>query len=168
MFPPRASTLSGLTGTALRAVSVKEGGLLFTRTTGGEILVTLPSKTELLAVGLHLYYLPCEFSHAIVVAAYIPPSANPTSACDIIHSTIAGQQTAHPSALIIISGVFNYVSIKKTLPKFTQYVTCTTRKERTLDLLYANVKEAYTFTSLPPLGRPNHKIRPPPDDNTLL
>ena len=113
---------------------------------------------ELLAVGLRPYYLPREFSHAIVVAVYIPPSANPTSSCDVIHSAIAGLQTAHPSALIIISGDFNHVSIKKTLPKFTQYVTCTTREEKTLDLLYANVKDAYTSTSLPPLGRSDHNL----------
>ena len=96
---------------------------------------------ELLAVGLHPYYLPCEFSHAIVVAVYIPPSANPTSAWDVIHSIVAGLQTTHPSALIIISGDFNDVSIKKTLPKFTQYVTCKTREEKTLDLLYARKLE---------------------------
>ena len=91
---------------------------------------------ELLAVGLHPYYLPREFSHAIAVAVYI------TSACDVIHATIAILQTAHPSALIIISGDFKHVSIKKTIPKFTQYVTCTTREEKILDQLYANVKDA--------------------------
>ena len=31
---------------------------------------------ELLAVGLRPYFFPCEFSHAIVLAAYIPPSPN--------------------------------------------------------------------------------------------
>ncbi|KAI4877531.1 hypothetical protein NFI96_027122, partial [Prochilodus magdalenae] len=51
---------------------------------------------ELLAVGLRPYYLPREFSHVVVVAVYIPPSANPTSACDVIHSTIARLQTQHP------------------------------------------------------------------------
>ena len=101
---------------------------------------------DLLAVGLRPYYLPREFSHAIAVAVNIPP----------IHSTIAGLQTAHPSALITISGDFNHVSIKKTIPKFTQYVTCKTKEEKTLDLLYANVKDAYTSTSLPPLGRSDH------------
>ena len=113
--------------------------------------------TQLLGVGLRPYYLPHEFSHAIVVAVYIPPSANPTSAGDIIHSAIARLQTAHPSALIIILGDFDHVFIKKTLPKFTQYVTCKT-SEKTLDLLYANVKDAYTSTSLPPLGRSDHNF----------
>ncbi|KAI4883080.1 hypothetical protein NFI96_000510 [Prochilodus magdalenae] len=95
---------------------------------------------ELLAVGLRPYYLPREFSHVVVVAVYIPPSANPTSACDVIHSTIARLQTQHPTAFIAISGDFNHVTMARTLPNFTQYVDCPTREERTLDLLYANVK----------------------------
>ena len=45
---------------------------------------------ELLAKGLRLYFLPREFLYAIVVAAYIPLSANPMLACDVIHSSIAG------------------------------------------------------------------------------
>ena len=109
---------------------------------------------ELLAVGLRLYYLPREFSHARAVAVYIPPSANPTAG-DVTHSTIARLQTARSSALIIVSGDFNNVFIKKTILKFTQYVTCKTR-EKTLDLLYANVKDAYIATS--PLGRSDHNL----------
>ena len=66
---------------------------------------------ELLAVGLHPYYLPHEFSHAIAVAL----SANPTSACDVINTSIAGLQTAHPSAFIIISGDFNHVQASDQL-----------------------------------------------------
>ena len=92
------------------------------------------------------------------MAVYIPPSANPTSVCDVIHSTIAGLQTARPSARITISSDFNLVSIKKTLPKFTQYATCKTREEKTLDLLHANVKDAYTSMFLPPLGRSDHNL----------
>ncbi|KAI4894907.1 hypothetical protein NFI96_007435 [Prochilodus magdalenae] len=113
---------------------------------------------ELLAVGLRPYYLPREFSHVVVVAVYIPPSANPTSACDVIHSTIARLQTQHPTAFIAISGDFNHVTMARTLPNFTQYVDCPTREERTLDLLYANVKDAYSCSPLPPLGGSDHNL----------
>lgn len=102
--------------------------------------------TELLAVGLWTYYLPREISHAIAIAVYVPPSANATSACNVIYSVIAELQTKHPSALIVISGDFNHVNMNNTLTNFTQYVRCHTREERILDLLYANVKDA----SLPP------------------
>ncbi len=52
--------------------------------------------SELLAVGLRPYYLPREFSHVVMVTVYVPPSANPTSACDVIHSAIARLQTVNP------------------------------------------------------------------------
>lgn len=113
---------------------------------------------ELLAVGLCLYYLPREFLHVVMVTVYTPTSANPTSACDVIHSAIARLQTQHPSAFIAISGDFNHVTMVKTLPHFTQYVSCPTREERTLDLLYANVKEAYRSSPLPSLGRSDHNL----------
>lgn len=35
---------------------------------------------------------------------------------------------------------------------------CHTRENKTLDLLYANVKEGYSSTPLPPLGRSDHNI----------
>lgn len=41
---------------------------------------------------------------------------------------------------------------------FHQFVTCTTRKNKTLDLLYANLKDAYSSTALPPLGRSDHNL----------
>ena len=39
------------------------------------------------------------------------------------------------------------------LPTFKQYVSCPTREERTLDLMYANIKDAYISSSLPPSGQ---------------
>lgn len=61
----------------------------------------------------------------------------------------------HLTAFIAISGDFNNVTMDKTLSNFTQYVDCPTREEITLDLLYANVKEAY---SCPPPGRSDHNL----------
>lgn len=102
---------------------------------------TCSPDTGLLAVGLP-HYLPHEISHAIVVAVYMHPSANPTSACDVIHKIISKLQIEHPIARITISSDFNHVSIAKTLPKFTQYESWKTREEKTLHLLY--VKGAYS------------------------
>ena len=113
---------------------------------------------ELLAVGLRPYYLPRELSHVVVVAVYIPPSANPTKACETAHSTISRLQTNHPSALILISGDFNHVTLKKSLPDFRQYVSCFTRGDKTLDLMYANLRDAYSSSPLPPLGKSDHNL----------
>ncbi|CAI5660632.1 unnamed protein product [Oreochromis niloticus] len=67
-------------------------------------------------------------------------------------------QTQHPQALFLISGDFNHISLSSTLPTFTQYVTCHTRDNKTLDLLYANTKEAYSSSPLPPLGGSDHNL----------
>ena len=81
---------------------------------------------------------PREFTQVIVFAVYTPPDA----ACDVLHSVTSSRQTQHPKALFLISGDFSHASLFSTLPTFTQYVTCHTRDNKTLDLLYVNIKEA--------------------------
>ena len=118
------------------------------------ILVTLPSRNVSVAQTLKCwllgsgYIIYSEFSHGIIIALYIPPSANLTLAWDIIHFAVAHLQTQHLSAFIAIARNFNQVTIATT-----QYVSFTTREERTVDLLYANTKDAYNCSPLPPLGR---------------
>ncbi|PWA16025.1 hypothetical protein CCH79_00019348 [Gambusia affinis] len=113
---------------------------------------------ELLAVGLCPFYLPREYFHVVVVTVYNPPSASPMMACHTIHSAVARLQTEYPTAFMVVSGDINHVTVDKTLPKFTQYVSCPTREERTLDLLCANMKDSYSSFPLLPLGRSNHKL----------
>ncbi|KAK1882818.1 Protein-lysine N-methyltransferase EFM5 [Dissostichus eleginoides] len=72
---------------------------------------------ELLAVSLRPYFLPREFSHAIAVIVYIPPSAAASQANDVIHSSIAGLQTEHPSAFITVNGDFNHLNRTAGVPK---------------------------------------------------
>ena len=113
---------------------------------------------ELLAVGLRPYYLPREYTCAIVVVVYIPPSTNTTRACDVIHSSVASLQTAHSGAFLTINGDFNHAKLPKTLTGFTQYVKCSTRENKILDKMYANVEDAYSSTALPPLGSSDHNL----------
>ncbi|XP_054872156.1 uncharacterized protein LOC111569300 [Amphiprion ocellaris] len=113
---------------------------------------------ELLVVSLRPFYLPREYSHVIAITVYIPPSADAAAACELIHSVVSQLQTSHPQSLIIISGDFNHASLSATLPTFTQYVTCHTRDNKTLDLLYANIKDAYSSSPLPPLGHSDHNL----------
>ncbi|KAI4904813.1 hypothetical protein NFI96_000061 [Prochilodus magdalenae] len=72
--------------------------------------------------------------------------------------TIARLQTQHPDAFIAISADFNHITLDSVLTAFHQYVDCPTRKNRTINLLYANVKDAYTATPLPPLGKSDHNL----------
>ncbi|KAI4875864.1 hypothetical protein NFI96_034110, partial [Prochilodus magdalenae] len=98
--------------------------------------------------------------HTIVVCLYIPPRADVQAGCDVIQSTVAELQTQHPDAFYVISDFddFNHVTLDSTLPAFFQFVDCPTRKNRTIDLLYANVRNAYRATPLPPLGKSDHNL----------
>ena len=113
---------------------------------------------ELLAVGLRTYYVLREYSHTIAIVVYIPPRAVPAVACDVIHEAVARIQNRHPDAFILISGDFNHVSLSSHITGFVQYVDRPTRENKTHDLLYANAKEAYTATVLPPIGRSDHNL----------
>ncbi|KAI4892795.1 hypothetical protein NFI96_002483, partial [Prochilodus magdalenae] len=108
---------------------------------------------ELCVVGMRPYYLPREFTKVVMCAVYVPPSANMDFACDVINSAIARVQNQSPNAFIAVSGDFNHTSLSSCLPTFTQFVKYSTRENRALDLLYANVKAAYNSKALPPLGR---------------
>ena len=120
---------------------------------------TICSKdVELLAVSLRPYYVPREFTHAIILCVYVPPRALPDIACDVIHSTVARLQTQHADAFFAISGDFNHVTLNSTLTNFHQLVDCNTRKNRTIDLLYSNVRDAYISSPLPPLGCSDHNL----------
>lgn len=57
-----------------------------------------------------------------------------------------------------ISGDFNHTTLDSTLAAFYQVVDRPTRKNRTIDLLYANMKDAYRVTPLPPLGKSDHNM----------
>ena len=50
------------------------------------------------------------------------------------------------------------VTLDSTLPAFHQFVSCPTRKNRTIDLMYANVRDAYKATPLPPPGKSDHNL----------
>ena len=67
--------------------------------------------TELLAVSVRQYYMPWEFSHAIAIVIYVPPRAHTDMACNVVHSVVSRLQTQHPEALILVSGVFNHVTM---------------------------------------------------------
>lgn len=113
---------------------------------------------ELLAVSMRPYYIPREFSHIIAITVYIPPSADASAACELLHRVVSQLQTSHPQCFFLISGDFNHALLSSTLPTFTQYVKCHTRDNKTLDLLYANIKEAYSSSPLPLLGRSDHNL----------
>ncbi|KAI4897881.1 hypothetical protein NFI96_029587, partial [Prochilodus magdalenae] len=93
----------------------KGGGLAVLVRTAGAPLVTLPSRNVSVVRTLSYWLLDCGSSPMLLSWLFISPPL-PTRRD------------------------FNHVTMARTLPNFTQYVDCPTREERTLDLLYANVK----------------------------
>lgn len=91
--------------------------------------------TELFTVSLRPHYLPREITAVIAIVVHIPPSANAEAACDVVHAVIARLQANHTDSFIFLSGDFNRMSLSNTLPTFKQYIVCTTRGDKTLDLL---------------------------------
>ena len=111
---------------------------------------------ELLSVSLRPFYLPREFPQVFLTIVYIHPRANATSASSTIFDLVQKLQSISPDAPNFILGDFNHVTLKKTLTNFYQYVSCPTRRDKTLDLCYGSVKEAYKSVPLPPLGSADH------------
>lgn len=79
----------------------------------------------------------------IVICVYVPPRADAAAACEKIRAVTAKLQTRHPEAFMVISEDFNHAALDSNLAAFHQVVDCPTRNNRTTDLLYVNVKEAY-------------------------
>lgn len=63
---------------------------------------------KLLATGMCPYYLPREFSSAIV---YIPPSAGAAARCEVIHASVAKLQQKHPEAFCAVLTTLGYVRL---------------------------------------------------------
>ena len=111
---------------------------------------------ELLSVSLRPFYLPREFPQLFITVVYIHPRAHAPSACKTVYDVVQKLQSISPEAPAFILGDFNHVSLKKSVPYFHQYVTCPTRRDKTLDLCYGSVKEAYKSLPLPSLGHGDH------------
>lgn len=62
------------------------------------------------------------------------------------------------TASVTITGDFNHVNLDSTVPTFHQFVDCTTWEHRALDFLFANIKDVYRATALPPLGKSDHDL----------
>ena len=113
---------------------------------------------EILISSVRSYYLPREFSHVIFYGVYIPPDASHNCATDLLNEEINKHSLDHPNALHLIMGDFNHCTLESTRPDLHQYITCSTRKDNTLDLCYGQIKHAYKCKKLPPLGASDHDV----------
>lgn len=97
-----------------------------------------------------------EFSQIFVTVVYIHPRANVDKASESILQVTQELQSICPDAPVFILGDFNHCCLKQTLKNFYQYVTCSSRLDKTLDLCYGSVKGASNSIPLPPLGGADH------------
>ena len=91
-------------------------------------------------------------------SGYVPSKANYKSAANVIAGSVSRLQTKHPDAPVITVGDFNTCTLNGVLPSFQQHVTCPTRHNKTIDLCYSSVDDAYISQCLPPMGREHHNI----------
>ena len=89
---------------------------------------------------------------------YIRPSANTDTTISQLPDTIHEQESTSPDSVRLVLGDFNHVSLDQSLPTYSQYVSCPTRLEKTLDICYGNIKAAYVSHSLFPLGESDHTM----------
>ena len=113
---------------------------------------------ELIVVALRPFYMPREFNQQFVVTTYIPPSSNYNLASNKLVEIINNIEDTSPDAVIMISGDFNQCTTENCLINYQQYVDLPTRGDRTLDLFFSNIKNAYKVNKLIPLGASDHDI----------
>ena len=63
-----------------------------------------------------------------------------------------------PSVFLDVTGVFNHASLSVRFPTFQQFVNCTTRENKTLDLFYAKIRDAYSSSAQPALDNTDHNL----------
>ena len=79
---------------------------------------------------------------------------NRSEALNELH--ISEQQTAHPDALLIFAGDFNYANPKTVFPKLQQHIDFPTWGNNTLDHVYTFQRGTYKAFPLPHLGASDH------------
>jgi hypothetical protein len=97
-------------------------------------------------------------SSVTLIAVYIHPTANLSTALRLLADEINACETSSPDSTVIVAGAFNKANLKKELPKLYQQVDCTTRGDKTLDHCYTSIKKAYHAIRRAPLGRSDHDM----------
>ncbi|XDV25910.1 hypothetical protein PO909_029736 [Leuciscus waleckii] len=101
---------------------------------------------EFLLLKCRTFYLPREFTAVFVATVYVHPRANAKLAMKKLYEAISAQQNKLPDSLFIVAGDFNHSNLKSLLPKFYKNIKIETRKGKTLDQVYTNIKGAYRGT----------------------
>ena len=107
----------------------------------------------LLVVSWRPYVLPHEIPCVIFIIVYLLEGHH-TQSENITIDVISNVQKDKPEAAIIVLGDFNN---QEQRFNFKQYVNCTTKHDRTINLCYCNIKNPYNKSlKIDPLGLSDH------------
>eukprot|EP00061_Rhincodon_typus_P010275 g34444.t1 len=107
-------------------------------------------------VKCHPYYLPREFTSAVLTAVYVPPNVGVKRALDDVYTAANTLETKLMKALFIVTSDFNQANLMRGLPDYYQRISCPTREPKILDYCYITIKDAYHSIALPHLGKSDH------------
>lgn len=111
------------------------------------ISMACSTNLELHTIKCRHFYLPRDFTSVILVAVFIPPQA---AAADC-SSTAGCSYYAVRKLISRFDGDFNYVDLRKTMPRFIQQITALTRGNKILDQCYSVFPNAFHSVSWAPL-----------------
>ena len=115
---------------------------------------------DMLCVSMRPFYLPREFSKIMVCVIYVPifhQGEKTKTAASEITAVITSLQNKFPEAPVLAMGDLNACSLSSELPSLSQYVNISTRLNKTLDVCYGTIPDAYSCIPLPKLGRSDHQ-----------
>ena len=113
---------------------------------------------EILTVSFRPHYLPREFCQVTVIPVYIPGPDIDTQAAERVVESYNRAINRSGDQAVFVLGDFNACDITGLLPKLHQNVTCPTRFNKTIDLCFSNVPDAFQSLCRPPLGRSDHNV----------
>ena len=114
------------------------------------------ANVDILTLSFRPDYLPRDFGQIFVTVVYCQPKALEKDCLKSLRDIVDKMNKVSPLAPHIICGDFNQNDLKKQLPNFYQYVSCTTRKNAVLDKCYGNIKSAYRSIQRAPVGDSDH------------
>ena len=113
-------------------------------------------NVEYLTIACRPFHLPREFNNVYVTVAYVPPSGDYRKAAETLIKCVQFMDDNCPNGVNFLMGDFNDCDITNWIPNYQQHVTCKTRGDKTLDLVFCNVKDSYRVFKRPPLGISDH------------
>lgn len=113
---------------------------------------------EYLVISCRPFYLPREFNNVYFTIVYIPLAIDYTEATEKLSNCINKIDNECPEGIKIVLGDFNGCVFHHIIPNYTQFVECSTRENRTLDLMFCNVNNGYRVIKKPSLGNSDHNM----------